>query len=302
MAKWLAAFLAGTIVFVTCAQAAAPRDDDRRVFKPAGPWAMEYADSSCRLIREFSDGKQTITFAFERFALGLSLRLGIAGKSLTGRRAKTEATFRYSPGGEIRQSELQRTVLADGRTSFLLPSASLVAPPEAKTILQGYSGSDPWSVLRDAETDLANRFDSIAIEDGLSDRMRIEFGPLRAPLAAMRTCVDDLVKSWGIDPRKLETSSRRPEPTNEPQTWITNNDYPTSMLIANRQGIVGLTLIVGQDGIVERCRVDIETPGPFEEATCKAIVKRARFTPGLDAEGKPMRSFWTNRVHFALPK
>lgn len=274
---------------------------DRVLYKPAGPWAMEYANESCRLIRNFTDGQRTITAAFERLAPGIALRLGLAGNALSTWRGEKEVAFRYDPGGEPRTSSLQRTVLADGRNSFLIASASLPMP-----IAPAKPGDEPsvapgvQSKVEDEDT-LASRITSIVITDGFHDEQEIQFGSLAKPIAAMRACVDDLVKSWGIDPRQLETSSRRPEPSNAPQTWITNNDYPTSMLVANRQGIVGFRLIIGQDGTVERCRVDIEKPGAFEEATCKAVLKRAKFNPGLDAEGKPMRSYWMSRVHFALP-
>jgi protein TonB len=70
------------------------------------------------------------------------------------------------------------------------------------------------------------------------------------------------------------------------------------MLRQGRQGMVEFRLVVDEQGQVANCHVDLDTPGPFGEATCNAISRRARFKPALDAEGRPMRALYVCSVEF----
>ena len=90
----------GLAVALTAHAPAWAKSSDTVLFQASSQWALEYADQSCRLIRNFTDGREEVTLAFERFLPGPELRLGIAGNALRARRSQTTIKFRYGPVDE----------------------------------------------------------------------------------------------------------------------------------------------------------------------------------------------------------
>jgi len=269
-----------------------------QIFKPTGPWAMEYADQTCRLIRNFSDGNGVVTLAFEKMALGAGLSLGLAGKALRTPSTVPMARFRYNGDKSARASALVKTVLTDGRDSFIVTDVPFVPIDRMGMILRKHKPADRFEAMNSAEMAAASGATSITLTYGFIDEPTFEIGPMAAPLKAMRTCVDDLVKSWGVDPQRMATMTRLADPLNSPRNWLSIEDYPDEMWHEHKGGIVPVRLVVDEYGVAQDCVVMIEPRGPFEEAVCKGISKRARFKPALDADGKPMRSYWTRVVNF----
>jgi hypothetical protein len=276
---------------------AATGDEVAPVFEPTGPWAMEYADETCRLVRNFSDGETALTLAFERSFLGPWLRLGLSSDGLTARSGTTQARFRYTSDTRSRSSELLRSSLADGRQGFLLPSASLLSPEELE-----YDRETPFAGLAqhaEAEIVAAEGISTITFSEGFNEDPVLRIGPMAAPIRAMQACVTDLVVGWGIDPQRFATMSRHASPDGNPQSWLSYRDYPPELLRAGRGGVLSLRLIISEEGTVERCLFDVEVRGPFEDIACNRIKQRARFNPGLDADGKPVRAYWSVTVRFS---
>jgi hypothetical protein len=273
--------------------AAAAAEKVPQHFKPSGPWAMEYADEGCRLIRNFSDGKTELTLAFERFSLGLWLRLGLTGTDLRFARSGSDLEYRYGDA-KVRRSEVLDSVLADGRSAILVPEASLIDPKETS----GLVGAPLPDILK-AETDTASRISTVTFFKGYGTPIALDVGSMAAPMKAMQRCVDDLVTSWGVDIARLVNSKQPAKPMNDPVGWVAPRDYPPTMLKAGLGGLVRVRLVIGENGAIDKCMVEVSKPGDFEKLVCGNIVKRAKFTPALDAEGKPMRSYWTRSWRFS---
>jgi hypothetical protein len=144
----------------------------------------------------------------------------------------------------------------------------------------------------------ASKVTSIAFTYGFIDDPEFEIGPMAAPLKAMNACVDDLVRSWGVDPLLMRNPKRMIEPMGSPRSWLSIEDYPDEMWHAHKGGVVPVRLLIDETGTVTNCIPNVEQPGPFEEAVCRGIKKRARFRPALDADGKPMKSYWQQGVIF----
>jgi hypothetical protein len=278
--------------------AAAAADKPPQHFTPSGPWAMEYADQTCRLIRNFSDGTGVVTLAFEKNVLGPGLTLGLAGKALQVSRTVPMARFRYSGESRARASALLKTVLTDGRDSFLVTDVPLVPIDQLRRIIRNTKPPERLAALESAEMAAASKITSISFTYSFIGDPAFEIGPMVAPLKALRACVVDLVKSWGIDPQRMATMSHAAEAITAPRYWLSIDDYPDAMWREHKGGIVPFRLVIDEDGTVKDCLVIVEQRGPFEEAVCKAVGKRARFKPALDADKKPMRSYWMQVVNF----
>ena len=74
-----------------------------------------------------------------------------------------------------------------------------------------------------------------------------------------------------------------------------------SMLRDGYEGIVNFRLLVDQAGKPTDCEVQRSTrPKEFDDAVCRAAMRRAEFEPALDAQGKPVPSYWIATVNFRI--
>ncbi|MBO9581622.1 MAG: energy transducer TonB [Sphingobium sp.] len=274
------------------ATGAAAADKSAQHFKPTGPWAMEYADQTCRLIRNFSDGNGVVTLAFEKTGLGAALSLGLAGETLRTPSNASMVRFRYNVDNGARSSALLKTVLVDGRDSFIVMSTQFLPGDQMLAIVRKAKYAQRWDAMDNAEAAAASKITSISFTDGFIGDPEFEIGPMAAPLKAMNACVEDLVRSWGVDPRLMRNPKRMIEPMNSPRYWLSMQDYPEEMWRAHKGGVVPVRLLIDENGAVTNCIPNVALPGPFEDAVCRGIKKRARFRPALDADGKPMKSYW----------
>lgn len=75
------------------------------------------------------------------------------------------------------------------------------------------------------------------------------------------------------------------------QTLALMDDYPPSALRNDEQGVVVAQWTIGANGIVSDCRITRSSGySSLDHATCQSILKRARYTPAIDEDGKPVAS------------
>lgn len=85
-------------------------------------------------------------------------------------------------------------------------------------------------------------------------------------------------------------------------SWITPYDYPTSALRENRSGYAGFRLTITPQGRPMRCEIVYESgSSDIDQATCKLLMKRARFKPALDAQGNSTVAVYRNVQSFYIP-
>lgn len=126
-------------------------------------------------------------------------------------------------------------------------------------------------------------------------------GPLDKPFEALRKCTDNLVSTWGLDPKQQATLSERPRPRSSPGGWLAPNDYPSSMRMRGKQAQVNFRLSVSAEGAPTACEVQSSyNDKTFDDVTCRVLMRRARFSPALDAKGQPVPSFYLNTVRWIM--
>jgi hypothetical protein len=254
------------------------------IFAPTGPWAIDYADHNCKLMRNFGNGERELTFGLQRAELGPRLMLEIAGETVDFATRAGTVKYRYGPGGREREGAL-------GRLSNALRISD--APLQEEFI-----GSRDWTEWSyEAERDAAKAINSVSVSGPFGDEIVLQLGPMEAPIEALQNCVDDLMGEWGIDARRLAAASRHALPTSDPQTWLGKEDYPREMRQERRGGTVHLMLIVNEQGRVARC-IGIASDGQLGDVTCNALIERASFVPALDAEGEPMVGLFVTDATF----
>lgn len=89
---------------------------------------------------------------------------------------------------------------------------------------------------------------------------------------------------------------------NDPGSWVTADDYRSSWINRELTGSAKFDLAIAPNGRVTGCRITQSTGhSALDEATCTLIAKRARFTPAIDAAGKPVAGSYSSSIRWVLP-
>ena len=92
-------------------------------------------------------------------------------------------------------------------------------------------------------------------------------------------------------------------PRNAPQSWVTTSDYPTRDLREGNRGRVGFSLTIGADGKVESCLVTRSSGfAGLDDATCRMVTRRARFTPASDETGAVVTGAYSGTIRWTIPE
>lgn len=274
------------------------------VLKPSSKWIASYDDDSCRLIRQFGTEKQSVTAIFSRFGPGDRFQLTLAGEPFKLRSSSRPARLQFGPTEEVQE------------ISFFVGSLGEDIPALI------FSGGMRIAAMSDAETKAlktwnknhAFKFEPISAERQaavtqlsmgrpLRQPVVLEIGSMEKPFSALSSCIEELQTHWGIDVTKHKNLTREAQPDNNPGSWVNANDYPTDMLRRGQPAVVQFRLSIDGAGQVTACHIQRTTrPKEFDDAVCKSLLKRASFLPALDAEEKPIASYWQSTVRFQIPR
>ncbi|HVM38826.1 MAG TPA: energy transducer TonB [Sphingomicrobium sp.] len=272
--------------------------------KPVTRWVLDYADDNCRLARQFGEGDRTVTAVFEMFEPGEFFKMRLIGKPVQARGSdwSNKVGLRFGP------TEEQSRVSAIGATGNEVPIllfqggirvAPLTKAEEAEREQAVQRGvqfvPEPLGPPREAAATW------MELKGGVRSDLVLETGPMDKPLAALRKCAWETVAHWGLDVEQQKGLSRRLAGRLSSRPWLRSGDYPEAMIRGGHQGIVHFRLLVDAAGKPTACHIQQSTrPKEFDEAVCRAVMKRALFEPALDANGKPVPSYWVQTVNFRM--
>lgn len=96
---------------------------------------------------------------------------------------------------------------------------------------------------------------------------------------------------------------RAATPRGNPGSWVTSGDYPSRALRAAMSGTVAFQAVIGLDGRVTACRITSSSGhSELDEATCRLVTRRARFSPASNEACQPAEGTYSNRVRWILPE
>ncbi len=290
---WLA-----TLVFVGAATTPVHAKGPLKL-APSSQWHVNYAPDSCRLARAFGTGDQEVVLVLDRFQPGPTVYMTLAGQPVKVRGDVRGITLRFGPNDPEFKKEFTPGTLDSGKAALVLTGGMLVTgyDPAWEEAQKGEKlhktpTIDPalYSAIRYLELRIAGK-----------PTVLLETGSMAAAEEALAACTDDLLRGWAIDVEAHKNLSRPATPVGSPGRWMVNADYPPAMLNQRNQGLVYFRLIVDDMGKPKSCHIQLSTrPKDFEDAVCNGIMKRASFEPALDAAGKPVASYYLNRVRFMM--
>lgn len=94
-----------------------------------------------------------------------------------------------------------------------------------------------------------------------------------------------------------------PVPISDPGTWVTPDDYPVEAYRNKAEGVVIFLLAIGTNGTPLGCEITRSSGiKELDEATCRLVSERARFTPALGPKGVPTIGTYRNSVRWVMPR
>ena len=92
-------------------------------------------------------------------------------------------------------------------------------------------------------------------------------------------------------------------PLASPAEWVNTSDYPAGALRRENEGITSFRLTIDPQGRVSACLVTVSSGwAALDDATCRLISERARFSPATDRKGRAVEGTYSNRVRWVIPK
>ncbi|WP_336979257.1 hypothetical protein [Altererythrobacter fulvus] len=300
-----------SMLAVLSGTAHAADDSAPHIYKPSSAWQADFGDDYCRLARNFSDGKDTLSVALERIQPSTAMRLILVGNGIRMFRGSDQMGYTLSPSGGERKGPFWRSETADkqqylnlGEIMMAPPMNFGPPPPGAKPPPPREPGK-PMAIPpydRTAEQDFAKGVNAIDITSGVMEPVHIETGALKAPIGVLQQCADDLLTVWGLDPEKHKTMTRPVQPASEANKWL-----PSGTIGFGDFGKLGgasnqFRIMVSAEGKPTGCSVHWPSlEQKTNDAVCKAIMSKGTFFPALDAAGQPMASYWTVAPMFLMP-
>ena len=239
---------------------------------PAGPWVIRAEEDLCRLARLYPVADQKVTLVFQPLLDLDSMEL-----------------FTLSPDRSDRQYS--------GKFSISNERG-------AQTYSGGYF-SVPMGKTRTRLTRLTVERAALGqLKDG--DTLRLKAAPVDLAFKIVRpeqarvvlqNCIDDLKKSWGVDPAM---ASRVATPVRNPASYLTSDDYPSEAVAQGIYGRVIAFLNINAEGAVEHCRIVSSAGAVLNDGTCK-VAMRIKFKPPRDDGGRPLPSTYVLPIRWVIP-
>ena len=85
--------------------------------------------------------------------------------------------------------------------------------------------------------------------------------------------------------------------------YVSNDDYPAEAMFNDEEGTTGFRLFIGPNGRVSDCEVTSSSrSASLDEATCRIMRARVRFSPARDVFGRPTEDSVSSRIRWQLAR
>lgn len=257
---------------------------------PSGAWQAQYEDGACRLSRLFGPEGDRHVLQLQQVNPGNQVNLTLAGPQLADFNAKQTAMIIWSSQIDPVEYLAERATLPTYGSALFLPKIKPGGVPNADAEPKA---APEQSVAIDIEVARGIKF--LKVEQG-DAAIHLKTGPMHQALQVLNDCTMHILAGWGLDPGRHKTISKH---VNLRDPRRVQERIVKRLPITNYAGgktTVDVTVLVDADGAVSRCIVTSDSSiGRFDKIVCQEI-RTGPFDPALDADGKPMPSFYTTRV------
>lgn len=300
------AFIAAVAAVPSLANAAQPVH-----LAPSSPWAVDYAENSCRLVRHFGQGDDATILALESEAPGfldmmiVSRRVGTMDEEAWARFVPLQSKLMTGMAGRTTDKTLVPVLLFpnvdllndDEVAAQKKSEADQKAHPKIRPPAVGLSEQATRKAARQA---FATSTTAIEFFPRTNRPVILDTGSLGDAIKVFDQCSRDSLRDWGVDP-DLEDKIVRPVWAPNPGAWFSSADYPQQMIRNFEESAVKVRVLVDATGRVTKCTSLSHFNEPeFNKITCDRFTSRAHFEPAELADGTKVPSYYVNTVIFRI--
>ena len=261
--------------------------------KPASQWNVDFGDTRCRLARIFGEGEDQHILFFDQHYPNDAFGMTVAGPGLKRFSAKARTQLQFYTSQAPRKTEPFKGEAGAFGAAVIFGSAKVERTDDE-------ADATPSRPILQIDTDSAAKVEFVSLAQG-KRRVLLQTGPLEEAFKVMNTCTQDMIRDWGLDVEKHLTATKHPVWTNSRAiTRKIQNDYPATGLRRGEQAVMQMRIIVDEAGSVEKCVIDKATDTERLESPACNPMRKAKFEPALDADGKPFRSYYATPITYLI--
>lgn len=217
-----------------------------QVLEPSSNWTLHLDPEQCALLRDFGPADNRLRLQIESYGSATEFRILLSGKPLPRSRAATGQVRYGFPNDAVERRETGSLVGTTGPDVAALSFSGNVRPfdpsfdyASLSTAEQLENSARPAAPVPEFEREIDRMMVAI---DGRA-RLELHLGKMEKPLQAIRKCLADLQRSWGLDPDQQGRLSRYPVPRVSSVRRV-QRSYPPSMLLQGTSAFVPVRIMV----------------------------------------------------------
>jgi TonB family protein len=245
------------------------------LLQPTEKWRLNYEDAQCNAYRNYGTEKDPLYLAFKAPPVGSVVQLMIiqSGPQMNA--------VQYNIQVKIGDRQALKTNMLVYRGKSRKFRTKLINLPR-----------EEFEAFRNAP-----RLDITGIGQDYSLALS-DSAPL---LKALDDCLTDLRGYFNVVPPGQSNPRLSRWPIGDLSAVFKPDDYPRAAMDQGIQGSTTMEILIDERGGVADCSIT-ETSGhsTIDAQSCAIVQERAKFEPALDAQGKPTRSSFTQRITWML--
>lgn len=274
-------------------------EDEPLRLAPRTEWVVDYANERCSLHRGFGESDASVNLRIDWFGPRPGHRIMLVGPAVPKfGTAWSDLGYRLTPDTELRpEGGINGTFLDQPAVSF--GATFLPYDPDQDwdrmTVVEQMRSA---AVPKPPQPEFERQVRTLEVRFANGKVIQLALGGMGKPLEALRTCMDNLESSWGLDPTVQGNLSRNAVP--KPSTVRrVQRRYPAAMAQRGMNAFVPVRVMVDASGDVTDCVVQSEgIDEEFTDAVCDGLARG--YEPALDAGGKPVASVYPTSVIYML--
>jgi len=269
---------------------AAPASAETLELQPSSDWKLDQRADTCRASRTFGEGEERVTMWLEQSGKEPSYKFTLIGNPLRNPYGRAiEIKF----GDEKENLRSYISAKSSKKRPVIMMFGLAIAPPDIEY------GKDVE--IEEIGAERENAITAIHLSRSIIDPIKLETGPMHPPLAFLRGCAEQLAITLARTSNSSARGKAKPAELTNARDLPRLIKYPTYLIRAEMDGSVLFRITVNASGKASNCHINRSNrPQLFDNAVCLGMLKHAKFNPALDAEGKPVASYYHSEVTFKL--
>jgi len=259
------------ILCVSCLAAPAAAADPQA---PTGKWVLNYEAAQCNAYRNYGTEKDPLYLAFKAPPVGDVVQLMVVQDGPRMSAEQRDINVRIGDRPPLKTNMLVYRQKAKFRTKLInLPRAEFEALRDAPSVEIKGEGQDYAFALSDTAS----------------------------LMKALDTCLADLRDHYNVSAPGVPIPRLQRGAVGNLTRLFSAQDYPGVAVTRRMEGTTGLELLIDENGSVADCSVTATSGYAIIDAqSCAVIMKRAKFAPAIDLQGKPTRSTYSQRISWVM--